>query len=204
MAGFDNRYIERVAEQIKYTQNRFKYPGLNEVCKRRKALKTLGRIVIGTTGAALILPGIGCKSPFSEDSEKEKEDPEKDPVIYEEKKGIKIMMDACKDNNLIASDQIPPESEMKFYIPYNGKMVKFEPDIVIEMFGNSYHAFGEYLSSTDGFTSEQDDASDYFNAVMVNAGNKGKGAIIKVLADQKASKTFQDTVTKLRSHYLID
>lgn len=198
MAEFDNRYLEKAVKYMEDARNRFKYPGLNEVCKRRRAL---GYIVGGVVGIKLMLSNSGCKSPFSQ--EHEKEEPENDPVIYEEA-GIKIMTDACKDNGLTVTDEIPPESEMMFYIPYNGKMVDFRPDFAIEMLGNPYHAFGEYLSSTDGFTTEQDDASDSFNATMVNAANHGKGAIVKVLAGQKASETYQDTVTKLKKLYLIN
>jgi hypothetical protein len=198
-----DRYIKKAIEFMEYTEN-LKYHGL-EVYNRREMLRKLGRtfrdIAFGVSGASILLSNFGCENPHSTKLP-EPEEP-KDPIIKEEKAGIKIMMDACEENGLIPSDQVPPESEMEFYIPYNGKMVKFEPDILIGKFGNPCHAFGEYLSSTDGFTEEQDKAADYYNSTFVNADNGGKGAIIKVRAGQKASETFQDTVTKLRSHYLI-
>jgi hypothetical protein len=202
-----DRYIKKVLEYMEYIEN-LNYHGI-KVYNRREMLRKLGRtfrdIAFGTAGASILLSNFGCNTPTSPElpEPEEPEEPE-DPIIYEEKPGIKIMRDACEDNGLITSDQIPPASEMIIAVLYNGKMVDFRPDFVIEKFGNPYHAFGEYLSSTDGFTEEQDDATDYFNAVMVNADNGGKGAIIKVRAGQEASKTYQDTVTKLRSHYLID
>lgn len=200
------RYIEKVLEYMKYMEN-LKYHGL-KVYNRRKFLKGLGRtfrdIAFGTVGAGIILSYFGCDSSTSPIEKPEDPEEPEDPIIYEEKKGIKIMMDACEDNGLITTDQIPPESEMIIAVLYNGKMVDFRPDFVIGKFGNPCHAFGEFLSSTDGFTEEQNKAADYYNSTFVNAENGGKGAFIRALAGQKASKTYQDTVTEMRNNHLID
>ena len=194
MAEFDNRYINNaVSRYMKNISNSLRHfdPDLYKNCSRRNAIR---KILIGTLGANLIFSTAGCKSSTSPDIEE---------PVYQEDEGVDVMMRACKDKGLTATDEIPPESEMKFYIPCNGKMVEFKPDFLIEMPGNPYHAFGEFLSSKDGFITEQIEAALYYNSNIVNVNNRGKGAIVMVTAGKTETETYKETQKKLKELYLI-